>query len=52
MNLAAAGILVNISAQAAERGARPLAEPMPKHKPGRSLTFGTVGARGFAGGRR
>jgi len=52
MNLAAAGILVNISAQATERGARSTAEPMPQRKPGRSLTFGTVGARGFAGGRR
>jgi len=52
MNLAAAGILVNVSAQAAERGARSTAEPMPKRTPGRTLTFGAVGARGFAGGRR
>jgi len=52
MNLAAAGILVNISAQAQERGARGTAEPMPARKPGRALTFGAVGARGFAGGRR
>jgi len=52
MNLAAAGILVNVSAQASERGARASTEPSPKRTPGRSLTFGTVGARGFAGGRR
>jgi cell division protein FtsW len=52
MNMAAAGILVNISAQATERGARTTVEAMPTRKPGRSLTFGAVGARGFAGGRR
>jgi cell division protein FtsW len=52
MNMAAAGILVNVSAQAAERGSRVPAESMPTRRPGRSLTFGAVGARGFAGGRR
>jgi cell division protein FtsW len=52
MNMAAAGILVNISGQAAERGARTTVQAMPTRKPGRSLTFGAVGARGFAGGRR
>jgi cell division protein FtsW len=52
MNMAAAGILVNISSQAAERGARSATEGMPQRKPGRALTFGAVGARGFAGGQR
>lgn len=52
MNLAAAGMLVNISARQA--GARvtatsPGASPRGR---GRALTFGAVGARGFAGGRR
>lgn len=52
MNLAAAGILVNISSQAHALGARPEATPAPRRKQGRALTFGAVGARGFAGGRR
>jgi len=52
MNLAAAGILVNISAQAQAKGARAAqATPTPVRR-GRALTFGAVGARGFAGGRR
>ena len=52
MNLAAAGILVNVSSQAHAKGARPEATPAPKRRQGRALTFGAVGARGFAGGRR
>lgn len=51
MNLAAAGILVNISARSS--GARAVApEAGLKPRRGRPLTFGAVGARGFGGGRR
>jgi cell division protein FtsW len=49
MNLAAAGMLVNISARQSD--ARPLAQAA-KPRRGRPLTFGAVGARGFGGGRR
>jgi cell division protein FtsW len=50
MNLAAAGMLVNISAR--QSVARPLAAGAPVPRRGRTSTFGAVGARGFAGGRR
>ncbi len=50
MNLAAAGILVNISAR--QSAARPVTAGAPVPKRGRKTTFGAVGARGFAGGRR
>ena len=50
MNLAAAGILVNISARQA--AARPVTAGAPVSQRGRKTTFGAVGARGFAGGRR
>lgn len=51
MNLAAAGILVNISARASGvHAAVPVAGTKPRR--GRPLTFGAVGARGFGGGRR
>ena len=50
MNLAAAGILVNISARQA--AARPVTAGAPLSQRGRKTTFGAVGARGFAGGRR
>jgi cell division protein FtsW len=54
MNLAAAGILVSISARAGavrvtERGDTP--EPARARR-ARAAAFGAVGARGFAGGRR
>jgi cell division protein FtsW len=52
MNLAAAGILVNISSQAADKAVRVEAKAEPRRRTGRALTFGTVGSRGFAGGRR
>jgi cell division protein FtsW len=52
MNLAAAGILVNISSQAHAKGVRAESAPAQPRRPGRALTFGAVGARGFAGGRR
>ncbi len=51
MNLAAAGILVNVSSQAQARGKSVEATPAPRRRAGRALTFGAVGARGFAGGR-
>jgi cell division protein FtsW len=52
MNLAAAGMLVNISArQAGARVAATSPGALPRRR-GRALTFGAVGARGFAGGRR
>ena len=53
MNLAAAGMLVNISTRVSTRvrAAVPVGgEGAPRR--GRKLTFGAVGARGFAGGRR
>ena len=53
MNLAAAGMLVNISAR--QTGARVRADQVgttPSRRRGRALTFGAVGARGFTGGRR
>ena len=52
MNLAAAGILVNISSQAHAKGVRLESAPAKPRRAGRALTFGAVGARGFAGGRR
>ena len=52
MNMAAAGILVNISAQGRERAPKAAGEAMPQRRGGRALTFGAVGARGFAGGRK
>jgi hypothetical protein len=50
MNLAAAGMLANISAR--QSVTRPLAAGAPVPRRGRRSTFGAVGARGFAGGRR
>ncbi len=51
MNLAAAGMLVNISAR--QSGVRALAgAPGEAPRRGRALPFGAVGARGFGGGRR
>ena len=56
MNLAALGILVNVSAQSAatriKGGSVGEDGPPRAKKRGRALTFGAVGARGFAGGRR
>lgn len=52
MNLAAAGILVNISSQARARVVPAESAPARPRRAGRALTFGAVGARGFAGGRR
>jgi len=56
MNLAALGILVNISAQSAAQRVTGVSVgddgPPRVKKRGRALTFGAVGARGFAGGRR
>jgi cell division protein FtsW len=52
MNLAAAGMLVNVSARQAK--ARVPADQVGtrSRQRGRALTFGAVGARGFSGGRR
>lgn len=51
MNLAAAGMLVNISSrQAGRRSVAVEAGVAPRR--GRAAAFGAVGARGFAGGRR
>ena len=50
MNLAAAGMLVNISGR--QSVVRPVAAGAPVPRRGRTSTFGAVGARGFAGGRR
>jgi cell division protein FtsW len=62
MNLAAAGILVNISARQAEARVRVVSEAGPgsassagtlgSRRKARPAPFGAVGARGFAGGRR
>jgi cell division protein FtsW len=45
-------VLVNISSQAHAKGVRAESAPAQPRRPGRALTFGAVGARGFAGGRR
>jgi cell division protein FtsW len=54
MNLAALGILVNISSQSGPaRPGRAVGESAPAvRRKGRTLTFGAVGARGFMGDRR
>ncbi len=52
MNLAAAGMLVNISARQAGARATAASPGTSPRRRGRALTFGAVGARGFTGGRR
>src|SRR5207237_10883040 len=54
MNLAALGILVNVSSQSGQgRPGRAVGESAPApRKSRRALTFGAVGARGFMGGQR
>jgi len=54
MNLAALGILVNVSSQGGQaRPGRAVGESAPTpRKSRRALTFGAVGARGFMGGQR
>jgi len=54
MNLAALGILVNVSSQSGQgRPGRAVGDTAAAPRRGRrALTFGAVGARGFTGGRR